>query len=59
MPFEHRKTVFLHITQNWMQSPRKAAGIFVFGYHNPLSADQNLSEADVLLSHVSELEKYL
>ena len=37
----------------------KAAGIFVFGYHNPLSADQNLSEADVLLSHVSELEKYL
>lgn len=37
----------------------KAAGVFVFGYRNPLSADQNLSEADALISHFSELEKYL
>jgi len=37
----------------------KAAGIFVFGYRNPLSANQDLSEADALLSHFRELEKYL
>jgi len=37
----------------------KEAGVFVVGYKNPLSADQNLEQADLVISDFSELKKYL
>ncbi len=36
----------------------KAAGLFVAGFKNPLSVDQNLREADVIVSRFSELLDY-
>ena len=35
------------------------AGIFVFGYKNPMSADQTLEHADVVISEFKELKTYL
>ena len=35
------------------------AGIFVFGYKNPLSVDQLLANADSLITHFQELKKYI
>lgn len=35
------------------------AGIFVFGYRNPLAADQTLENADVVITDFSELKKYV
>ena len=34
------------------------AGIFVFGYKNPLAADQTLENADRVITDFSELKKY-
>ena len=35
------------------------AGIFVFGYRNPLAADQTLENADKIITNHSELKKYI
>ena len=35
------------------------AGIFVFGYKNPLAADQTLENADKVITDFSELKKYI
>lgn len=35
------------------------AGIFVFGYKNPMSADQTLENADLIISDFNELKKYI
>jgi HAD superfamily hydrolase (TIGR01509 family) len=35
------------------------AGIFVFGYKNPLAADQTLEYADKVITNHSELKKYI
>ncbi|WP_188599001.1 HAD family hydrolase [Polaribacter pacificus] len=35
------------------------AGIFVYGYKNPLAADQTLENADYVISHFSELKSLL
>jgi len=35
------------------------AGIFVFGYRNPLAADQTLENADKIITDFSELRKYI
>lgn len=35
------------------------AGIFVYGYSNPLAADQTLENADYVISHFSELKNLL
>lgn len=35
------------------------AGIFVFGYRNPLAADQTLANADIVIKDFEELKKYL
>ena len=35
------------------------AGIFVFGYRNPLAADQTLENADKIITDFSELKKYI
>ena len=35
------------------------AGIFVFGYRNPLAADQTLEDADKIITDFSELKKYI
>ena len=35
------------------------AGIFVFGYRNPMSEDQTLENADSIISEFSELKKYI
>ena len=35
------------------------AGIFVFGYRNPLAADQTLEKADYVIHHFSELKTFL
>jgi HAD superfamily hydrolase (TIGR01509 family) len=35
------------------------AGIFVFGYSNPMAADQTLENADVIITDFSELKKYV
>jgi len=35
------------------------AGIFVFGYKNPMSADQSLDNADQVISDFTELKKYI
>lgn len=35
------------------------AGIFVFGYRNPLAADQTLENADKVIINHSELKKYI
>ncbi|WP_367388158.1 HAD family hydrolase [Lewinella sp. LCG006] len=37
----------------------KTAGIFVFGYRNPMAADQTLENADVVITDFSELKKYV
>lgn len=34
------------------------AGIFVFGYKNPMAADQNLENADAVITDFKELKKY-
>ncbi|WKD86463.1 Beta-phosphoglucomutase [Polaribacter huanghezhanensis] len=36
-----------------------AAGIFVFGYRNPLAADQTLENADKVITAFSELKKFI
>ena len=35
------------------------AGIFVFGYKNPMSADQTLEHADAVISEFKELKEYV
>ncbi len=35
------------------------AGIFVFGYENPMAADQTLENADVVISDFKELKKFI
>jgi len=35
------------------------AGIFVFGYRNPLATDQTLENADKIITDFSELRKYI
>tara|TARA_R110002074_G_scaffold400398_2_gene595786 strand:- start:42 stop:698 length:657 start_codon:yes stop_codon:yes gene_type:complete len=35
------------------------AGIFVFGYKNPMAADQTLKNADVIIEDFSELQKII
>ena len=35
------------------------AGIFVFGYRNPMAADQTLENADIVITDFEELKKYL
>lgn len=35
------------------------AGIFVFGYKNPMSADQTLEHADTVITDFNELKKYI
>lgn len=35
------------------------AGIFVFGYRNPMAADQTLDKANVIITDFSELKKYV
>lgn len=35
------------------------AGIFVFGYKNPMAADQTLENADNVITHFSELKKHI
>lgn len=35
------------------------AGIFVFGYQNPIAADQTLENADKVISNFSELKEFL
>ena len=35
------------------------AGIFVFGYKNPMSADQTLEHADKVITDFKELKKYI
>jgi beta-phosphoglucomutase-like phosphatase (HAD superfamily) len=35
------------------------AGIFVFGYKNPMVADQTLENADTIITDFSELKKYI
>ncbi len=35
------------------------AGIFVFGYKNPMSADQTLEKADKIITDFKELRKYI
>ena len=35
------------------------AGIFVFGYKNPMAADQNLKNADIIITDFNELKKYI
>lgn len=40
-------------------SAANEAGIFVFGYRNPMSADQNLKNADLIISDFQELKKYI
>ena len=35
------------------------AGIFVFGYRNPLAADQTLENADKIITDFSEMKKYI
>ena len=36
-----------------------AAGIFVFGYRNPMAADQTLEKADAVITNFEELKKYI
>lgn len=36
-----------------------AAGIFVFGYRNPMAADQTLKQADIIITDFEELKKYV
>jgi len=35
------------------------AGIFVFGYRNPMAADQTLDNADLVITDFKELKKYI
>jgi len=35
------------------------AGIFVFGYKNPMAADQTLENADAIITDFNELKKYI
>ena len=35
------------------------AGIFVFGYQNPMSEDQTLESADMVISEFEEIKKYI
>jgi HAD superfamily hydrolase (TIGR01509 family) len=35
------------------------AGIFVFGYRNPMAADQTLENADIIITEFSELKEYV
>jgi len=35
------------------------AGIFVFGYKNPMSSDQSLENADIIITDFNELKKYV
>ena len=35
------------------------AGIYVFGYKNPMAADQTLENADTIITDFSELKKYV
>ncbi len=37
----------------------KDAGIFVFGYRNPMAADQTLEHADAIITDFNELKKYI
>ncbi len=37
----------------------KDAGIFVFGYRNPMAADQTLEHADVIITDFGELREYV
>jgi beta-phosphoglucomutase len=37
----------------------KEAGIFVFGYRNPMATDQVLTSADRIISDFKELKKYI
>lgn len=37
----------------------KAAGIFVFGYKNPMSADQTLEDADRIISDFNDLKQFI
>jgi beta-phosphoglucomutase-like phosphatase (HAD superfamily) len=36
-----------------------SAGIFVFGYKNPLAADQTLEKADLIIDDLREVENYI
>ena len=35
------------------------AGIFVFGYKNPMAADQSLENADIIITDFNEIKKYV
>lgn len=50
--------VIIEDSDNGVQAANDA-GIFVFGYHNPLAADQSLENANYSIHHFSELKNLL
>lgn len=55
-PKEH--CVVIEDSDNGIQAANDA-GIFVFGYQNPLAADQTLEKADVIINDFSKIHSYL
>ncbi len=50
--------IVIEDSDNGIQAANEA-GIFVFGYKNPMSADQNLKNADRIITDFKELKKYI
>ena len=50
--------IVIEDSDNGIQAANEA-GIFVFGYKNPMSADQNLKNADTIITDFSELKNYV
>ena len=50
--------VIIEDSDNGVQAANDA-GIFVFGYRNPLAADQSLDNANAIIHHFSELKNLL
>lgn len=55
---QRKNCIIIEDSDNGIQAANDA-GIFVFGYRNPMSADQTLENADAVISDFEELKKYL
>lgn len=55
---EKRNCIIIEDSDNGIKAANDA-GIFVFGYDNPLSENQTLENADVIISNFKELRTYI
>lgn len=55
---EKENCAIIEDSDNGIEAANKA-GIFVFGYKNPLAADQTLENADRIINHFNEIYPYM